>query len=232
MSGAHFAIIPAAGTGSRFGSVLPKQYEPILARPMLEHAVHALGDEARIDNIFVALRPGDEFYSRCSWPGRFRVDPLYCGGPSRACTVFNALMAIRDSVDDDDWVWVHDAARPCLCHADIERLLSALEREDVGALLALPLTDTVKRADAVGRVEATAPREGLWRALTPQAFRYRLLVEALHDAAGVDITDEASAIERLGLRPRLVQGASTNVKVTYPDDLQFAAAILGQRATR
>ena len=232
MSGAHFAIIPAAGTGARFGSTLPKQYEPILARPMLEYAVRVLAGEARIENVFVVLRPGDSYYSRCRWPPELTVDALYCGGPTRACTVFNALFAIRDCVDDDDWVWVHDAARPCLSRAEIERLLCTLENEDVGALLALPLTDTVKRADDAGRVEATAPREGLWRALTPQVFRYRLLVEALHCASGSEITDEASAVERLGLKPRLVQGTSTNMKVTYPEDIQFAAAILGQRERR
>ena len=229
MSRAHFALVPAAGSGTRFGGTHSKQYQPILGRPMIEFAIRALTAAACFECVFVVLRPGDEGYSRCRWPAGMEVDPLYCGGPTRSCSVFNGLMAIRGRVDDDDWIWVHDAARPCVTRAELERLRTALGDEDVGALLALPVADTLKRGDASGRVAATALREGLWRALTPQAFPYRLLVEALHDARAIDVTDEASAIERLGLRPRLVHGSSANLKVTFPEDIELAAAILGER---
>src|SRR5690606_6468396 len=130
--------------------------------------------------------------------------PLYCGGAARAATVFNALFALRDRIEDEDWVLVHDAARPCLSQAELDRLFAELDDDPVGGLLALPLTDTLKRADGASRVAATEPRAGLWRALTPQMFRYRLLLEALH--ARPEATDEAMAVEDLGLRPRLVAG--------------------------
>lgn len=230
MACARFALVPAAGAGARFGAAQPKQYELIDGRPMLEHAVRAVGRCRGIDCVFVVLTPGDECYRRCAWDGlAAEVVPIFCGGPTRACTVFNALMAIHDRADDEDWVLVHDAARPCLDPAELERLFAALEGDAVGGLLALPLADTLKRGDADARVAATEPREGLWRALTPQMFRYRLLVEALHRTRGEHITDESSAIERLGLRPQLVPGEATNIKVTYPQDIALAAAILAAR---
>jgi len=226
----YFALVPAAGSGSRFGAMQPKQYELIGGRPMLEHTVRALASQRGIKCVFVVLAPGDAQFSRCGWLGHpAQVVPLYCGGPTRASSVFNALMAIRDLVDDDDWILVHDAARPCVSRAELDRLLGSLEDDEVGGLLALPVADTLKRGDVRDRVVATEPREGLWRALTPQMFRYRLLVEALHRAKSVSITDEASAIERLGLQPRLVAGAATNIKVTYAEDIALAAAILAQR---
>jgi 2-C-methyl-D-erythritol 4-phosphate cytidylyltransferase len=232
MSGAHFALIPAAGSGARFGGAQPKQYHALHGRPMLEHTVAALAHQRAIESVFVVLSPGDREYARCRMPAGMDVVALFCGGPARACSVFNGLMAIRDRVEDDDWIWVHDAARPCVSGAELSRLLAALDDDDVGGLLALPLADTLKRADADDRVAATAPRDGLWRALTPQVFRYRLLVEALHRARGSEITDEAAAVERLGLRPRLVAGSAANIKVTYPEDLDLAAAILAQRENR
>jgi 2-C-methyl-D-erythritol 4-phosphate cytidylyltransferase len=229
MSGAHFVLVPAAGRGARFGSTQPKQYSAIRGRPMLEHTVAAFAARREIQCIYVVLSPDDAVYGRCRWPSHAEVVALYCGGPSRACSVFNGLVAIRDRVDDDDWIWVHDAARPCISEREIDSLVQALRSEDSGVLLALPVADTLKRADAAARVVGTAAREGLWRALTPQVFRYRLLVEALHRAHGSEITDEASAIEALGLQPRLVVGESANIKVTYPEDIALAEAILAQR---
>lgn len=230
MACSHFAVLPAAGAGARFGSTMPKQYTPINGRPMLEHAVRALAARSEIECVYVVLAPGDAGFGRCRWDAlRVPVEPLYCGGPTRACTVFNALMAIRDHADDEDWILVHDAARPCLSAAELDRLFAALDADAVGGLLALPVADTLKRADAADRVVATQPREGLWRALTPQMFRYRLLVEALHRTRSDAVTDEASAVERLGLRPRLVAGAATNIKVTYAEDLAFAATVLAER---
>jgi len=229
MTCAHFAVVPAAGSGSRFGGTQPKQYQSIRGRTLLEHAVDALVRQPSIECVFVVLSPGDADYVRCHWSARAEVIPLYCGGPTRACSVFNGLMSIRDRVDEADWIWVHDAARPCVSASELERLLRALENDEVGGLLALPVADTLKRGDDCDRVIGTAPREGLWRALTPQVFRYRLLVEALHRANPAEITDEAAAIEGLGLKPRLVAGAATNIKVTYPEDIALAAAILAQR---
>jgi 2-C-methyl-D-erythritol 4-phosphate cytidylyltransferase len=226
MSGAHFALIPAAGSGARFGGTQPKQYCALHGRPVLEHTVAALARQPAIECIFVVLTPGDRDFLRCRMPPDRDVVPLFCGGPTRACSVFNGLMAIRDRVDDDDWMWVHDAARPCVSAAELARLRDALDDDDVGALLAVPVADTLKRVDANGRVAASAPRDGLWRALTPQVFRYRLLVEALHRAHGAQITDEAAALERFGLQPRLVPGSAANIKITYPEDLDLAAAIL------
>lgn len=230
MACSRFAVVPAAGSGSRFGSARPKQYTPIHGRPMLEHTVHALASRRGIDAVYVVLAAGDADFPECRWDGlQVPVVPLYCGGPTRSCSVFNALMALRNQADDDDWILVHDAARPCLAADELDRLFAALDDDDIGGLLALPVADTLKRADAHDRAVATAPREGLWRALTPQMFRYRLLVEALHRAKGDVVTDEAAAVEKLGLQPRLVVGAATNIKVTYAEDLAFAQIVLAGR---
>jgi 2-C-methyl-D-erythritol 4-phosphate cytidylyltransferase len=230
MACAYFGLVPAAGGGARFGDPLPKQYRHLLGRPLLEHAVRALARSALIRTIYVVLDPGDEHYRSCNWDGvSATVEALYCGGPTRAASVFNALVAVHDAADDGDWVLVHDAARPCLSDAELTRLLCELDDDDVGGLLALPLTDTLKQADEHDRATATVARQSLWRALTPQMFRYRLLVEALHGADRTAVTDESSAIEALGLKPRLVLGAATNIKVTYPQDLLFAKAVLEAR---
>ena len=228
MQARYFAIVPAAGAGERFGAERPKQYQRLAGRPLLEHAVDILAQHPAIQAVYVALAPGDAGFGACRWQNRHTpVVPLYCGGSTRAATVFNALVAIRDRVEVDDWVLVHDAARPCLSREELERLLLQVGCDAIGGLLALAATDTLKQSDAQ-RVVATIPREGLWRALTPQMFRYGLLVEALH-RAGPSPTDESAAIEALGLRPRLVPGAATNIKITLPEDMALAAAILAQR---
>lgn len=236
MSSNHFALIPAAGTGSRFGDAHPKQYATLGRRSMLEHAALALLADERINTVYVVLSPGDAAFGRIQWHEHAqRVVPLYCGGPSRAASVHNGLVAIGDAVELDDWVLVHDAARPCLSLDDLRTLVDALGNDDVGGLLAAPLADTLKRADESGRVARTEPRDGLWRALTPQMFRYGVLLRALSYAASdaleryARVTDEASAVEALGLRPRLVPGSSANIKVTVPPDLLVAARILGVR---
>jgi 2-C-methyl-D-erythritol 4-phosphate cytidylyltransferase len=230
MDGARFAIVPAAGSGSRFGDGNPKQYRPLAGRSMLEHAVRALARHPAIECTFVVLAPGDAGFAACDWSDlNAAVAPLYCGGPTRACSVFNALVALRDHVQQHDWILVHDAARPCLSRAEIDRLLHALDADEVGGLLALPVTDTLKCADTDERVASTQPRDALWRALTPQMFRYGLLVEALSRARCAQPTDESAAIEAFGLHPRLVLGAATNIKVTYPEDVSLAEAILNSR---
>lgn len=234
MSNNYFALIPAAGVGARFGTDQPKQYAMLGELPMLQHAAHALLADARIATVYVILSQGDEAYSQIAWREHAsRVVPLYCGGPSRAASVHNGLVAIGDVVELQDWVLVHDAARPCLPADDLRRLLDTVAGDDVGGLLGAPLADTLKRADATGRVARTESRDGLWRALTPQMFRYGVLLRALSYAAGdaveryARVTDEASAVEALGLHPRLVTGSSANIKVTLPEDLAVAARLLG-----
>jgi 2-C-methyl-D-erythritol 4-phosphate cytidylyltransferase len=220
------ALIPAAGSGSRMGGEMPKQYLAINGVPLIAHALSALSRAPRIDRLVVVLSPDDTWWDNfdwSAWEGRLNV--LRCGGSTRAETVLNGLEAIADWCATDDWVLVHDAARPCLPAAALGRLLDITADDAVGGLLAVPVADTLKRADAACRVELTVPRAGLWQAQTPQMFHHGILREALR-AAGGDITDEASAIERLGLRPRLVESDSRNLKVTYPQDLRLASLIL------
>jgi 2-C-methyl-D-erythritol 4-phosphate cytidylyltransferase len=222
-----FALIPAAGSGSRMGSALPKQYHPLAAKPLLWHAVARLCADAAIEQVFVVLAPGDTHFAAYDWrPFSGRVKPLYCGGHCRAASVFNGLIAIRDTVSAADWVLVHDAVRPCLAKAALRRLIAELRDEETGGLLALPVVDTLKRADVDACVAATEPREDLWQAQTPQMFRYRVLVEALRLADLARVTDEASAVEKLGAKVRLVMGDARNLKITYPQDFELAAVIL------
>ncbi|MCU0803718.1 MAG: 2-C-methyl-D-erythritol 4-phosphate cytidylyltransferase [Burkholderiales bacterium] len=220
-----FGLIPAAGAGARFGGRFPKQYTEVHGRTLLWFAVRALLADARIDTVFVVLAPGDETFRRQDWSAfGDRLAPLYCGGATRAESVRSGLICASDAIDLDDWVLVHDAARPCLGAADLARLIDTLARDAVGGILAAPLADTLKRADADERVAATEPREGLWRAQTPQMFRLGTLLRAL-DAAR-DVTDESAAVEAMGLKPRLVSGSAANIKVTYPEDVTVAAALL------
>ena len=227
MDGARFALVPAAGSGARFGEAQPKQYLTLAGRTVLEHAVRALARHPAIECVFVVLAPGDARFCGCDWAAYGgAVAPLYCGGPTRAASVFNALVALRDHVQPHDWMLVHDAARPCLTRAEIDRLLNAVGADEVGGLLALRVADTLKHGDESDRSGGTQARDRLWRALTPQMFRYALLVEALHRARAANPTDEAAAVEAMGLRPRLVAGAATNIKLMYLEDMALAAAIL------
>ncbi|MEX0959042.1 MAG: 2-C-methyl-D-erythritol 4-phosphate cytidylyltransferase [Burkholderiales bacterium] len=221
------ALIPAAGSGSRMGDSRPKQYLQLLGRPMLSHTAERLCAHTRIRAVYVALSPGDRLFSSLDL-SRFRgkLHPLYCGGDSRAQTVLNALGELRQRARDEDWVLVHDAARPCLTADLIDRLIAELEKDEVGGLLAVPVADTLKRADREQRVVDTVSRDAFWRAQTPQMFRYALLKHALETADPATITDEASAVEALGLLPRLVNGSNANIKVTFPQDAALAEAIL------
>ena len=224
-----WAVVPAAGSGSRFGGALPKQYLPVFGRPLLRHTLERLAAHPQVAGIVVALAAGDPH-----WPGweQLAGKPVQrcTGGSERAASVLAGLHALGPQVRAQDWVLVHDAARPCLRHDDLDRLLAHGCAHEVGALLAAPVRDTLKRADAGGCVAATEPRERLWRALTPQLFRRGLLTRALEGAlaAGASITDEASAVERLGLAPLLVEGAADNIKVTEPADLALAEFVLGR----
>ncbi len=225
------ALVPAAGSGARFGHATPKQYLPLAGRPLIAHTLAALCAHPRIDGVAIVLSPDDERFDRIApeaWRGR--CDALRCGGRTRAETVLNGLLAMRGRWSEDDWVLVHDAARPCLSRVLLDRLIDTLADDPVGGIAALPLADTVKRADDTGRIAETVPRDGLWAAQTPQMFRLGLLVRALSSSTAAEITDEASAVERLGLRPRLVPGDPANLKVTYPDDLRTAERHLLDRA--
>jgi len=199
---------------------------------MLWHAVNSVS-AAPVESVFVVLAPDDKAYASHDW-SRFagKVEPLYCGGETRRDSVYNGLVAAMAAVDADDWILVHDAARPCLPHADLERLLKEASGDAVGAILALPVAETVKRAadeSGVARIASTEDRAGLWLAQTPQMFRAGLLAQALRSAKG-RITDEASAVEEMGLKPRIVQGSRDNLKVTYPEDIAIAEAILSARS--
>jgi 2-C-methyl-D-erythritol 4-phosphate cytidylyltransferase len=225
MSDRFFGLIPAAGSGERMGQQAPKQYLPLLGRPMLYHSVKALLASGRIDTVFVVLAPGDGEFRRQDWRDfEERIAPLYCGGATRHDSVMNGLVAASSTVQPDDWVLVHDAARPCLAQRELGRMLDALSADEVGGILAVPVADTIKRADAAGRIVQTEAREHLWQAQTPQMFRHGLLLHALSRTA--KMTDEAGAVEALGLKPKLVQGSPANLKVTHAGDLRLAQAIL------
>jgi 2-C-methyl-D-erythritol 4-phosphate cytidylyltransferase len=223
-------VIAAAGRATRYGGTVPKPYLRIAGRTLLEHCLRTLTSVAGIAGGVAVLAFGDRRFERLPATVRRRVVAV-AGGPTRALSVLNGLQALI-TADEKDWVIVHDAARPCVPRQDVSSLISACRRDAVGGLLALPIADTVKQADDDGRSLRTLPRERLWRAVTPQMFRYGLLLRALSQALaeGFDPTDEAAAIEKLGQRPRLVVGSPLNFKITRPADLPLAEAVL--RAAR
>jgi 2-C-methyl-D-erythritol 4-phosphate cytidylyltransferase len=223
-----FAIVPAAGQGTRIGDPVPKQYIALAGKPMVFHGLAALAKVSRIERIFVVLAPGDPHWARHDWSALgARVEPLFAGGAHRAQSVLNALAALEDRVAKDDWILVHDAARPCIRSELVEQFLDELGDDPVGGLLAMPLADTLKSAAEGQRVAATIPRLNLWRAQTPQLFRYDLLRRGL--AQRGDATDESQAIEALGKAPRLVEGENGNLKVTFAEDLALAEMILARQ---
>jgi 2-C-methyl-D-erythritol 4-phosphate cytidylyltransferase len=229
---AFYALIPAAGSGTRLGGAQPKQYLALAGKPMLWHAIASVCVPP-VQNVFVVLAPEDREFARYDWKAfDGRLEPLYCGGETRRDSVFNGMVAATAAVDADDWVLVHDAARPCLPKRDLESLIRETRDDRIGGILALPAADTVKKAakDEAGtlRVAGTEDRGQLWLAQTPQMFRFGLLAQALK-AAKAPVTDESSAVEQLGLTPRLVAGSRENIKVTFAEDLKIAEAILARR---
>ena len=226
----YHALIPAAGNGSRFRGDSPKQYWMLGGKAVLVHSVERLGAAFPLAEIHVAIAAGDRWYDEVvgARPG---VTALCCGGATRGETVRNALSMLTGT-RDDDWVLIHDAVRPCVDPRALARLRDELVDDAIGGLLALPVVGTLKRADADGRSSATEPREGLWSAQTPQMFRFGVLKRALAQSEATHCTDEAQAVEAMGLAPRLVTGDPTNLKITYPDDLTLAVAIMAaqQRA--
>jgi 2-C-methyl-D-erythritol 4-phosphate cytidylyltransferase len=218
-----WAAIPAAGSGSRLGAALPKQYLELAGRALAEHTLEALLGVPRIHEVVVAIAADDVHWRTLDAGLRTRVRTV-TGGADRAASVECALHGFSRQPADDDWVLVHDMARPCIRPQQIESFIESLAGDAVGGLLALPLVDTLKRADDSGRVVETLPRAALWRAQTPQMFRFALLRDALAKARvdGTAITDEAMAIENMGLQPRLIEGSSSNIKVTLAEDVALA----------
>jgi 2-C-methyl-D-erythritol 4-phosphate cytidylyltransferase len=220
-------LVAAAGGGTRFGTATPKQYAPLGGQPVILRTLARLRAMSP-DAIVVALAPDDRDYERIpERPADAQV--LRCGGDTRARTVAQAVEALAADYDDLDWIAVHDAARPCVPVEALARLVGTLRDDDVGGLLAVPVGDTLKRGEAYAdapRVEATVPRSGLWQAQTPQMFRLGVLRRAFARADAMQCTDESQAVEALGLAPRLVRGSAANLKITFPEDLALASAIL------
>jgi 2-C-methyl-D-erythritol 4-phosphate cytidylyltransferase len=219
----YFALIPAAGVGARMGTDCPKQYMPLAGKLMLVHVLDTFASSPAIAHVYVVVSAEDGYIDEALSGAKHladRVTVIHKGGVTRHQSVLNGLKAMRGEVGDADWVLVHDAARPGLTEELIARLVAAVGDDPVGGLLALPVVDTLKRGDAEGRALATVPRDQLWAAQTPQMFRYALLRRALEQAAAV--TDEASAVEAIGLRPKLVEGSPRNFKVTLPHDVALA----------
>ena len=226
----YWAVVPAAGSGARMGGAVPKQYLDLAGIPVLQRSLDALLAWESLEALVVALAPGDKRWQELSAAQNPRVMTVE-GGAERSDSVLSGLQRLAGSAADSDWVLVHDAARPCLHLEDLRRLVSELAADPVGGLLAVPVSETVKRADAEGRVLDTVPRDGLWLAQTPQLFRYGVLCEALAAAksGGAAVTDEASAVELSGARPRLIAGDPGNIKITRPEDLLLAERFLAAR---
>lgn len=227
---ALWAVIPAAGSGLRMGGTVPKQYLVLRGRMVLDHALAAVLGHPQIRGVFVAVAADDLRWRDCEHACDPRVRWV-SGGAQRCHSVLGALDALAGVASVDDWVLVHDAARPCLSRADLDRLVDALRDHPVGGLLGVPVRDTMKRSGADGSIVATVERAGLWHAFTPQMFRLGLLANALRAAvaAGAPVTDEAAAVERAGLVPRIVEGSFGNIKVTQPQDLALAEFFLGRQ---
>ena len=217
----YFALIPAAGVGELMGTTMPKQYAQLAGKPMLQHVMDTFSSSPLISHTFVVVSENDAYIS--DLPVTPRTSILKCGGATRQASVTNGLLAMRSETEDDDWILVHDAARPGLTHDLLDKLIAFVKDDAVGGLLALPMVDTIKRSDGHGRAEMTVERSALWSAQTPQMFRYAQLLQALQQAQ--QVTDEASAIEAMGHRPKLVEGSARNFKVTLPQDLLLAELI-------
>lgn len=226
----HWAVVPAAGVGRRMGSDIPKQYLKLNGRPVIEHTLETLLACPRLDGVYVAVSPEDEWWQDTSIadrPGVVRVD----GGAERCHSVLNVLNLLQQNAAPDDWVLVHDAARPCLRMQDLDRLIDQVQDHPVGGLLGVPVRDTMKRTGVGNSISTTVSREGLWHAYTPQMFRLDALRQALEQAItkGLTVTDDASAMELAGATPVMVEGHDDNIKITRPEDLSLAEFYLKQQ---
>ncbi|AZC16633.1 2-C-methyl-D-erythritol 4-phosphate cytidylyltransferase [Pseudomonas sp. CMR5c] len=220
---AFWAVIPAAGVGARMAADRPKQYLQLGGRTILEHSLGCFLDHPGLKGLVVSVAPDDPYWPTLAYAQDGRIQRVD-GGAERSDSVLNALLHLHaQGAADDDWVLVHDAARPNLARDDLDKLLAELADDPVGGLLAVPARDTLKRIDSRGRVLETVDRSLIWQAYTPQMFRLGALHRALADSlvADVAITDEASAMEWAGQAPRLIEGRSDNLKVTRPEDLEW-----------
>ncbi|MEW8050445.1 MAG: 2-C-methyl-D-erythritol 4-phosphate cytidylyltransferase [Candidatus Thiodiazotropha sp.] len=224
-----WGLVPAAGVGQRMGAAIPKQYLSLAGRRVIDHTLERLLAHPKMEGIYLALSTQDELWRDCEFaddPRIFRAQ----GGAERCNSVLNALRELQHHAAVDDWVLVHDAARPCLTRHDLDRLIDTLFDHPVGGLLGVPVRDTLKSVDDKGMVAGTVSRDGLWHALTPQMFRIDILYQALESAIhkGVLVTDDASAVELAGYQPMMVEGDAGNIKITRPEDLQLAADYLSR----
>ncbi len=227
----YWAIVPAAGVGSRMGAPLPKQYLQLAGQTVIEHTLERLCAHPRIEAVVVPLSGTDQWWAEIDLDRFAKPVIVAPGGAERCHSVLNGLDCLAERASDDDWVLVHDAARPCLRLEDLALLIDTLSGHPCGGLLGLPVADTMKRTDRAGEVVETVSRDQLWRALTPQMFRCRALREALSRALadGYLVTDDASAMEHAGHRPRMVEGHGDNIKITRPQDLLLAQTYLQQQ---
>jgi 2-C-methyl-D-erythritol 4-phosphate cytidylyltransferase len=232
MSSSLWVIIPAAGLGRRMTGTTPKQYLPLAGRTVIEWAMTPFLQRKDVIAIVISHAPGDSRAQSVASANDPRVK-FVAGGAERADTVWCALESLQanEQATEQDWVLVHDAARPCLHADDLTRLIAELSHDSVGGLLATPVSDTLKLSDVDGSVASTVSRDNLWRALTPQMFRFGVLQRALRAAkeCGMTVTDESSAVEALGLKPKLVSGRNDNIKITQPEDLAYAEYVLRAR---
>lgn len=227
----YWAVLPAAGAGSRMGSTLPKQYLSLCGKTVIENTLERLLAFSPLEKLVVVVAKDDTY-----WPkipiGQHPKLQAVAGGSERVHSVLNGLKHLSQWADDGDWVLVHDVARPCVRLSDISALIEQLKDHSVGGILACPALDTMKRSNAASELQGTVSREHLWHALTPQMFRLGPLREALESvlAKGDIVTDEAAAMESFGYTPLLVPGSRDNIKITYPDDLALAQYFLDQQA--
>lgn len=226
----YWAVIPAAGIGTRMQSEIPKQYLSINDKTILEHTLDRFCSHPKVDGVVVAISANDDFWPTLAISSHPKIT-LAEGGIERCHSVLNGLRVLSDMANNDDWVLVHDAARPCLRKQDIDHLIETLNGHDVGGILGLPVRDTMKRADMSNTVQETVEREGLWHALTPQMFHLGALINALENTFAKEciVTDEAQAIEMNGLQPVLVEGHSDNIKITKHHDLALAELYLSEQ---
>lgn len=229
---ACWAVVPAAGLGKRMRSERPKQYLPLLGKTVIEHSIAALL-KLPLKGLLVVTHPDDGNWSHLPIISKANIETV-TGGDERHHSVLNALLALEGRAEDSDWVLVHDAVRPCVDVACIQRLIEQLSEHPVGGLLGYPLSDTLKKVDGSQQVTATVDRDGMWAAATPQLFRYGVLLRAMRQASDKHstATDEAMAVENLGLQPQMVVGRRDNIKITVPGDLELAALILESRTLR
>jgi 2-C-methyl-D-erythritol 4-phosphate cytidylyltransferase len=226
-----WAVVPAAGIGSRMQADRPKQYLPLGNKTVIEQTIERLATHSAITGVVVALAPEDTWWTEIKWPENTSLH-LVDGGQTRADSVHNALHKLAELTSDNPWVLVHDAARPCIRHDDIDAMILLLSDHSVGGVLGVPVNDTVKRVCENKNITSTVDREGLWRASTPQMFRLDSLSSALIQAKqqGEVITDEASAMEFAGFQPKMIEGHADNIKITLPSDLALAELFLQQQA--